>query len=60
MEVMLWVSRAGANFSQSAGDIITVDDDEGLRMIAAGQCELVESKPEIATAKSKIEKATAK
>lgn len=37
MEVKLLVSRVGAGFSQSAGEIIQVSDAEGLRMIEAGQ-----------------------
>lgn len=41
MQVKLLVSRAGANFSQSPGEIIDVGEAEGGRMIAAGQAEPV-------------------
>jgi hypothetical protein len=37
MKVRLLISRAGADFVQHVGDEITVPDDEGKRMIAAGQ-----------------------
>jgi hypothetical protein len=35
MKVKLLTSRVGSYFSQSAGEVIDVPDDEGLRMIAA-------------------------
>lgn len=41
MKIKLLVSRAGANFSQSAGDEIDVDDKEAIRLIDAGQAEPV-------------------
>lgn len=41
MLVRLLVSRAGVNFSQSRGDEIEIDSDEGERMIAAHQCTFI-------------------
>lgn len=58
MKIQLLVSRAGANFSQAAGEQIDVSDAEGRRMIEAGQAVLVRSaKPEKAVAKRASEKA---
>jgi hypothetical protein len=59
MKIKLLISRAGADFSQNAGDVIEVGADEGQRMIDAGQAELMrEAKIERAVAKTKVEKAT--
>ena len=59
MKIKLLISRAGADFSQNAGDVIEVSADEGQRMIDAGQAELMrEAKIERAVAKAKVEKAT--
>lgn len=51
MKVKLLISRAGVSFVQARGDVIEVDDDEGLRMIQAGQAEPVDDKKETATKK---------
>jgi hypothetical protein len=59
MKVKLLCSRVSPSFSQNAGDEIEVEDDEGLRMIEAGQC-VPASKKETASAKNISEKATAK
>lgn len=59
MKVKLLVSRSGVDFSQDAGDQITVEDSEGLRMIQAGQALLIEE-VEKASAKKVTEKATKK
>jgi hypothetical protein len=56
MKVQLTVSRAGARLSQSAGDIAEVGDEEGRRMIAAGQAIAINGK-ETATKKASPEKA---
>lgn len=37
MKIKLLVSRGGVGFNQNAGDIIEVDESEGLRMIKKGQ-----------------------
>lgn len=58
MEVKLLVSRGGVGFAQNAGDVITVGDKEGVRMIEAGQAVPVrEAKRERTTKKPKVEKA---
>lgn len=56
MKVQLTISRAGARLSQSAGDIAEVGDEEGRRMIAAGQAIAVGGK-ETATRKASPQKA---
>ena len=45
MKIKLLVARAGDGFSQNRGDEIEVQADEGLRMIDAGQAELVREAP---------------
>ena len=58
MKVRLLVSRAGAGFSQSAGDKIDVDTAEAARMIEAGQAVPIrDQKVERATQKAAVEKA---
>ncbi len=58
MKVKLLVSRSGADGAQNRGDIIEVSDDEGPRMIEAGQAEPIRSAAkEIAVSKRKAEKA---
>lgn len=58
MKVRLLVSRAGAGFSQSAGDEIDVDTAEAARMIEAGQAVPIrDQKVERATQKAAVEKA---
>lgn len=58
MNVKLLISRAGANFSNSAGEIVTVDAAEAMRMIEAGQAEPVaDVKKETAVKKSTAQKA---
>lgn len=44
MKVKLLVSRAGADFSQNAGDVVEVSEDEALRLVKAEQAELVQVK----------------
>lgn len=48
--VKLLVSRAGVGFSQNRGDVVEVSDGEALRMVEAGQCDLVEAPKERAVA----------
>lgn len=58
MIVKLLVSRAGANFTQNRGEEIEVGAEEGQRMIAEGQAELVRAaKVERAVKPTKAEKA---
>lgn len=55
MKIKLLVSRTG---NQNRNDIIDVPSDEGERMIAAEQAELVRvANPEKATKKAKTERA---
>ena len=52
MQVKLLTSRAGADFSQAVGEVVTVNDAEAVRMIEAGQAEPVSApKKETATKK---------
>jgi len=55
MKIKLLISRAGVNFSQSAGDVIEVAQAEALAMIAAGQADAVEER-ETATKKTPTQK----
>ena len=55
MKVRLLISRAGKDFSQSAGDVVEIEQAEALRMIDAGQCVKI-GEPEKATSKKKTEK----
>jgi hypothetical protein len=55
MKVRLLISRAGKDFSQSAGDVVEIEQAEALRMIDAGQCVKI-GEPERATSKKKTEK----
>lgn len=58
MKVKLLTSRAGVDFSQSAGDIVEIGDAEAVRMIEAGQAEPVrEARIERAVPKAAPEKA---
>jgi hypothetical protein len=58
MQVRLLVSRAGANFSQSAGETVDLPEGEAVRMIEAGQAEPVRGETvERAVAKTRAEKA---
>lgn len=59
MKVKLLVSRAGAGFSQNVNDEIDVSKEEGLRLIEAGQAELV-GKVERSTSKKATQKAVKK
>lgn len=54
MRIKLLISRAGADFSQGVGDVITVSDAEAARMIEAGQ-----ALPEIASKKETAVKPSA-
>ena len=45
MKVKLLVGRSGPGGAQSPNDVIDVGNDEGQRMIAAGQAVLVRSAP---------------
>lgn len=56
MKVVLKVSRAGATFSQNAGDEIEVTAAEAKRLIEAGHA-FAKKKTERATSKDKAEKA---
>lgn len=58
MKVKLLTSRAGVNFSQNAGDVIDVSDDEAKRMIEAGQASPVAkvSEPEKAVRRGRPSK----
>ena len=55
MKVKLLISRAGADFSQNAGDVVEIEESEALRMIEAGQCVKM-GEPEKAMSKKKTEK----
>lgn len=58
MKIKLLVSRAGPKLAQNAGEIVDVSSDEGERMVAAGQAEIVRAaKPEKAVKRNKPEKA---
>lgn len=61
MKVVLLVSRAGTNFSQSVGDIIEVSDGEGKRLIDSMQAKPLRGKtpkrrPAVETAARKAPK----
>lgn len=56
MEIKLLVSRSGVDGAQDRGQIITVSDDEALRMIEAGQAEAI-TKKETAVIKRPTQKA---
>jgi len=57
MKIKLLTARATVSGSENRGDIIDVSADEGERMIAAGQAEVVRgSKPEKATKKTMFER----
>jgi hypothetical protein len=56
MKVKLLISRAGPDFSQTAGEVIEVDQAEALRMIAAGQADALPEQVETATAKKPVQK----
>lgn len=59
MNVKLTVSRGGGRLSQSAGQVVEVSEEEGARLIEAGQAEAVSAKgKETATKKTSPEKAT--
>ena len=44
MKVVLLVSRAGTNFTQSVGEVIEVSDDEGKRLLDSNQAKTVGGK----------------
>ena len=48
MKVRLLTSRVGYGFSQSSGDVIEVKPEEGRKLMAAGQADLVEERIETA------------
>ena len=54
MLIKLLVSRAGVNFSQTAGVIVEVDNAEAVRMIDAGQAEASKKETIVETATKKI------
>lgn len=57
MKIRLLVGRAGTDFAQNRGDEIDVDTEEGLRMIAAEQAELIrQDEPEKAVKRGKVER----
>ncbi len=45
MQVLLTTDRAGMSWSQHEGDTVNVSDEEGARLIAAGQGLAVEQQP---------------
>jgi len=49
MKVKLLVGRASPNHADSPGDILTVSEEEGRRLIEKGRAELVPEEPEKAT-----------
>ena len=57
MKVKLLCSRSGIDFSQNAGEEIEVSDDEGLRMVEAGQAAIIHHR-ENTSKKQKVNKAT--
>jgi hypothetical protein len=58
MKIKLLVSRSGADGAHSPGDVIDVGPNEGERMIAAGQAEIMRAATtERATPNRKSEKA---
>lgn len=57
MKVKLLISRAGKGFSQTAGDVVDVNEREGAALIDAGKAEPVSFK-ETATKKTTARKAT--
>lgn len=60
MKVKLLISRSGVDGAFSPGDVIDVDEKTAQRMFLAGQCQIMDKKPEKATRKQEPEKATAK
>lgn len=57
MKIRLLTARAGADFSQHAGDVVEVEDAEAIRMIAAEQAEPVREDPiERAVKRGKVER----
>lgn len=60
MKIKLLTSRATATGTENRGDIISVSEEEAIRMIDAGQAEPVreERQPEKAVKRSKFEKAS--
>jgi hypothetical protein len=54
MLIKLLVSRAGVSFSQSAGEIVEVDNAEAVRMIDAGQAEAAKKEAVVETATKKF------
>lgn len=59
MQIKLNISRSGPNFSQVAGQIVEVEDEEALRLIDRGYAEPVEPVEPVA-AKATKAKTTAK
>ena len=58
MKVRLTVSRSGADGAFAPGDEIEVSENEGVRMIEAGQAEAVRTTvKETTSARRKVEKA---
>ena len=58
MKVKLLVGRASPTTSNSPGDVITVTDDEGRRLVARGRAEIVPDQPERATRKRREKRAS--
>jgi len=54
MLIKLLVSRAGVNFSQSAGEVLEIENAEAVRMIAVGQAEQVGKSKKYETATKKF------
>lgn len=57
MKVKLLVGRAGADFSQSPGEIVDLPTDEAQRYVESGQAELVNKPKRAAAAKPAVERA---
>lgn len=61
MEIKLLISLCGPAIAAHAGDTITVDADEGARLVASGAAEILRSDMiETATAAQVVEKAVSR
>jgi len=59
MKVKLLIGRGGSGFVQNIGDIVEVGENEGARMIEAGQAEVAIDAKQTETATNKSPKTTA-
>lgn len=60
MKVKLLVSRSGVDFSENAGDVVDVSDQEGRRLIDQGMAEAAPAEKAETTAKESKAQTTAK